>query len=257
MKRILRATGLAELGALDEGRWDGVRFGAEFCHRRLPPPADVARARTLCVARGLTFSLVAPLTRESAFDFVSGWLRASLVPGESWTANDWGLLHWAKEAGFDGRPSAGRLLGRQRRDPRVLGLMAGADDFERESLTGSLWDDPEAVRIARGLGVAGVELDAPLQGLRGPALVVGMEIAVHGPWAVVTVTPDCPWTPEPLHCALDCRKAPKLSQVSVEDPHPLHSRGNALFVEVGEDHARRVAETVGADVLILSPVIPG
>ena len=97
MTRYLRATGPEELSRLESGRYDGLQFGAEFCHRRLPSPAEVRDAAALCRGLGIGFAVVTPAVREGAFDGVSTWLLevSQGAAGAEWTSNDWGLLAWA------------------------------------------------------------------------------------------------------------------------------------------------------------------
>ncbi|MHB8763548.1 MAG: hypothetical protein ACYDA8_04290, partial [Deferrisomatales bacterium] len=89
------------MGRLETEAYEGLAFGAEFCHRRLPDRDAVLGAAARCRARGLGFSLVTPVLREAAFDAVAGWLEA-LAPehgGGGWVGNDWGLLEWAPDPG--------------------------------------------------------------------------------------------------------------------------------------------------------------
>lgn len=219
----------------------------------------MAQALTLCRARGLGFSLVTPLVRQGAFDRVAAWLAAvapELGDGE-WVANDWGLLAWAQERGLAASPVAGRLLGRQRRDPRLLGLLPSATPEEAQALRGSAWDDPETAGLLGEWGIRRVELDLLFQGVRRPNLPPGVALSLCGPWLPVTVTPSCPWSQDPLRCPQSCTGEEPLGQVSAEDPHPLWSRGNTLFARLLEEPAARGVAALGADRLVWAEELPG
>ena len=83
------------------------------------------------------------LPPERAFAYSVQALDASTVEarfavapdlaGSECVFSDWGLLVWARERGLDLRPCVGRLLGRQRRDPRAVGLCAAASPEEAEA----------------------------------------------------------------------------------------------------------------------------
>lgn len=259
--RWLRASEPGELDLLESGRYDGAAFGAEFCHRRLPRARDVGEARARCRDRGLAFSLVTPVVREGAFDAVAGWLAglAADLAGDEWVANDWGLLAWARAQGLPLRAVAGRLLGRQRRDARVLAMRRGAPASDADALRGSLWDDPKSCAWLQALGVERVELDLLLQGARRPALPPGMGLTLCAPWLPVTLSPSCPWSADPLACSGPCRGAEPVVLRNAEDPHPLWSRGNTLFhrVEGTAEEAGAAAGALGADRLVWAEALPG
>lgn len=256
MRSFLRATCPEELAALEGGGFEGVAFGAEFCPARLPSVEEVAAARALCRERGLSFALVSPLVREAWFDRVADWLLCAREPGEEVIVNDLGLLAWLG-ARRDGPVTAGRLLSRQRRDPRVAGMLDGAPPEEAKALRGSLWDDPEVFCHFASYGVSRVELDALPWGASPPALPDGVWLSVCGPWAPVTLSPSCPWTPDPLRCARPCADAEPVRLENSQNPAPLWSRGLATFLRITKEELKREALRLGADRVVVSPGIPG
>lgn len=212
-----------------------------------------------CRGLGKGFSLVTPLVREGAFDPVTRWLAtlAERIPGAEWVANDWGLLAWGRDAGLPLRPVAGRLLGRQRRGPRALDLLLRALPAGASALRGSLWDAPEAAGLLRDLGVERVELDLLLQGVRRPMLPPGLHLSLCGPWVPVTLTPACPWSSDPLRCPTSCAGEEPVRLTNEENPNPLWSRGNALFLDLGSRPSERVLAALGADRLVWAEAPPG
>ncbi len=258
MLRFLRATASEELRHLDAS-YGGVAFGAEFCTCRLPGAGEVEDAIALCASRKLAFTLVTPVVRQAVFADVARWLEAFArrLPGAEWAANDWGLLEWARHRDLPLRPVAGRLLGRQRRGPRVLDLVRGAHALDRAALQGSAWDDPETAALLAEFGIARVELDLLLQGVRAPRLPEGVKVSLCGPWLPVTLSPSCPWTADPIHCPRPCREHPAAVLRNEENPVPLWSRGNALFVRCEGPPDEAALDRLGADRLVWSPEIPG
>jgi hypothetical protein len=256
--RFLRATASDELRHLDAA-YAGVAFGAEFCACRLPALDEVRKASAFCATRQVAFTLVTPVVRQAAFADAARWLEAvaPLLAGGEWVANDWGLLEWARRAELPLRPVAGRLLGRQRRGPRVLDLLQGAHAADRSALRGSAWDDGEAAGLLAAFGIARVELDLLLQGVRVPDLPAGVQVSLCGPWLPVTLSPSCPWTADPIRCARPCRDHPAAVLRNEQNPVPLWSRGNALFVRWESLPAEEALDRLGADRLVWSPEIPG
>jgi hypothetical protein len=259
VKTYLRATEPAEVAALERSGYEGLALGAEFCPQRLPGHTDAVRAGARCRDRGLGFCLVTPVVREAAFDAVSRWLAALSreLPGTECTMNDWGLLHWVRQEGLPLALAAGRLLGRQRRDPRVVSMARTSPPEEASALRGGLWDDPVSVSLLHQLGVRRVELDLLLQGTRRPSLPQGVALSLCGPWIPVTFSPSCSWSADPLLCSRPCCDAEAVILRNEEDPYPLWSRGNALFARVEAGQAGAAANALGADRVVWSEAVPG
>jgi len=216
-------------------------------------------AAARCADAGLAFTLVTPVLREGALDRVMAWV-ADLAPrldGAEWVVNDWGLLAWAKREGLPLRPVAGRLLGRQRRDPRVLEMLRSASPRDAETLRGSAWDDPETASLLPEFGIVRVELDLLLQGVRFPALPPGVALSLCAPWIPVTLTPSCPWAGQSPGCGRECRQHPAVRLQDAEIDRPLFSHGNALFAHSDDLPAPWALVRLGVDRLVWSEEIPG
>ncbi len=258
MKRFFRISTLAELKKTSVSGWDGILFGAEFCASRLPSHSDILEARARCENEGILFRAVSPVARERDFGLVAAWLAKAVGPGGTWTANDYGILRWAARELKGTFPHAGRLLSRQQRDPRVGTMLEGMDEEEKTALSGSLWDEPANLGDLEDLNVCGVELDAVEWGMVRPPLPKNFELSVHAPYALVSWSPACFFGPGLLGpCAAPCSRAVPVRMENEEDPHPLWTRGNAIFSRTGEEESLREAGRVGADNLVWSPYIPG
>ncbi|HSH69413.1 MAG TPA: hypothetical protein VK997_05820 [Deferrisomatales bacterium] len=236
-----------------------MAYGAEFCPRRLPPLADVVAVAQGCAAMGRGFSLVTPVLREGVLAALMEYLGgfAAQVPDAECVCNDWGLLQWAAAERLPLRLGAGRLLGRQRRGPRVLQLTAEAAPDEALALRGSAWNDPVNVELLLELGIGRVELDFLLQGTARPHLPQGIDLTVCAPWIPVTVTPSCDYAEDPLHCARECQRCDAVRRENDQDPHPLWSRGNTLFARSELNPPYQAASKLGADRLVWAEVLPG
>jgi hypothetical protein len=258
MNRYLRTSRLGEVKKLDRSLYGGVSFGAEFCPGRLPTLEAVREARLVCAEKGVAFSLVTPLAREAQFDAVARWLLDGIAPGEEWTANDWGVLTFAHSQRLGNPCTAGRLLSRQRRDHRTAGLIAAAaDEREAEDLRAGAWSDPEIFQLLRFYGVARVELDALPWGVARPASASGVGFSLCAPWVPVTLSPSCPWSENPLDCSAPCAGATPVRLENDEDPMPLWSCGNTLFLKAEKGEAESQAESLGADRFVWAETVPG
>ncbi len=257
MKRYLRVTEIAGLDGFhkSKGGWDGLYYGAEFCPRLLPDIDQVVRVQKECEARGIDFVLVTPLVRQGEFDRVWKWFASIHEPGLQWVANDWGMVVKGAEEGIGANMTAGRVMGRQRRGPRVGEMLAAGGG---EELRQSVWDDPATLELVKNLGAVRIELDALEWGGARPPLPPGMELALCGPWIPVTTSPSCPWAPgDPLECDGYCVGKSPVRLENDENPEPLWSKGNTLWARVDEDKVMAQAVELGADRLIWAEGITG
>lgn len=216
-------------------------------------------AAGLCRSQGVGLQFVTPVVREGTAEAAWAWLAAALeaAPGAEVSFNDWGLWARAREACLPFRGVAGRLLSRQRRGPRVAAMLASASASEAAELRASLWDEPEGRALLAEHGAVGVELDLTPAGIRVPDLPEGVTLRVHAPWVPVTVSLACPWTEDPVRCGRPCLAHPEARLRNEEDPAPLWSRGNALFLRRDDEPTARYLVRLGAHRLLWSPKIPG
>jgi len=236
-----------------------VAYGAEFCPRRLPEVAAAVAVARACAAAGRGFSLVTPVVRQGHLAFVQTYLErfAAQVAGAECVCNDWGVLQWVVDQQLPLRLAAGRVLSRQRRDARVLRHLQEAAPAEVLALCGSAWNDDGNLALLCALGVQRVELDCLLQGVARPNLPEGMALSLCAPWLPVTVTPACDYAENPLQCARSCREHPAVCRETEQDPHPLWSQGNTLFVRSELNPPYPGLTKLGADRLVWAETLPG
>jgi len=255
----LRVTEPADLDALDPLVYEGLAYGAEFCPERLPRADQVLEAQARCTDAGISFTLVTPVLRQGAFDRVATWLTelAPRLGQTEWVVNDWGLLTWARHQGLPFRPVAGRLLGRQRRDPRMLEMVRCASPRDADGFRGSAWDDAQTRSLLTEYGIVRVELDLLLQGVRFPPLPEGVALSVCAPWIPVTLSPSCPWAGPGPGCGRECRQNPPVQLRDAETDRPLFSHGNTLFARSDDLPAPGALVKLGVTRLVWAEQIPG
>ncbi|MBN1586132.1 MAG: hypothetical protein JW937_01735 [Candidatus Omnitrophica bacterium] len=210
--------------------WDRIYYGNEFCHYLMPSVEElqdlVLEAGKIC--RPLT--LLTPPVGEDFLDRAESLLSflSESLPDAEVVYNDWGVLRLCRQYGL--KPVQGRLLNKQRRDPRILPyfdeLPSGAQQRMRQ-----MGLSKQAVSFLEGLGVSRVELDVLDQGVEDEFTGTGIAVSLYWPYAVVTNTRDCVFNRGGLgarSCAQECRGGGyKLAHSSV--PGGLLLKGNTQF----------------------------
>lgn len=255
MERAAYLTGLDGLLELPASapQADRLYFGQEFCERKLPSRDQLARALAWAREHDLRFTLMTPPLTDDGIDAVERLLTLLEADGEAHevVVSDFGLLHVTARRHPGVAPVLGRLLARQRRDPRLVRLMKG--DGSLVPASGRLWQHvplpPDAVAIydgcllegeglahfLHGLGVRRVELDNVAHGL-ALTLPETLKASLHVPWGCVATTRRChPYPgmhPAPFACLLSscemgCETTYELRTAGLDEP--LYKRGGTVF----------------------------
>jgi hypothetical protein len=247
-----------------------IYLGSESCEKLMPDAAALRLAAGRLRDGGIYFSLVLPFAAQEGLSRAETLLDAlcDVYPGSEAVCNDWGLLRSASRRDAL-EPVAGRLLARQRTDPRLAALfdrpyqvaaereVLHADGFAARltyrppapgtlaSLSGVSLDDPEFADFLAGYRVRRMELDKPAQGLSlSPG--AGLAVTLHVPDVFLAATRDCSRFPERAEggCpnpgalgrgAAECAIPSERSYQGY--PVPLYRLGNALYSLGSEDEA--------------------
>jgi len=243
-----------------------VYFGAEFCQWRTPGAAGALGAFRRAADMGLGFTLLTPWVTDAGmvklrrvFDALAGVSEGSGLPVEV-VVNDLGVLSVLNEKYPVLSPLLGRLMVRQKRCPRIPGLIDSMPESGREIYLGAGVNDPLTAGFFKGMGVHRVELDAPLQGLSVDLAKAGLKGTVYTPYAYVTTTRHCPasFDGHMWQSFTGCRLKGCLHNVIrlVNPAHdaPLLMRGNTQFVDGGP--LPEGLEAMGIDRVVRMPDIP-
>lgn len=256
---------------------DRIYFGCEFCERRIPSLKHVQRWRALAKAHSIQFTLVTPFVTEKGMGKLMELFRYLHNDGTHEVVfNDWGVLKILEE-NFPGLvPVAGRLLSKQRRDPRLLNILRhrqritttmSADKRTKiilfpkkvpqeiiEYYQGSVINVPVFQKFLVSRQVRRVELDM---------LAWDMDVHVHNkiglslyvPYAYVTCTRLCGKVTLTYDaCGYECQKY-YLALKAKASSAPLFSCGNTLFCKA-RTPARRELRKWGIDRIVLQPRFP-
>jgi hypothetical protein len=185
MEKAAYITRLESAGDVGDG-YSRLYFGAEFCQLMLPSPREVERAAGLAQDRGLAFSLVTPYVTNSGLKQVASLLE-SLDEGDEVVVNDWGVMRQVSERGGL-VPVLGRLLTRQRRDPKILRVIEHLPKDAASHFRGCGMSNPAVREHLASLGIERIELDNLLQGISGAG---GYKASLYYPYGYIATTRLC------------------------------------------------------------------
>lgn len=248
---------------LPEGMGDGtvsrIHLGSEFCETLLPSEAQLRQAVGQAEAAGLGFALATPVLSDRGLAAL-GLLLPHLAPGTEVVANDWGTLRLLRDARPDLMPSAGRLLCKMVKDPRLPSA-----EWTRLYPHG-IHSGPFGGVLAQ-MRVGRIEMDVPPFAASGDLRSGGVLVSVHAPYGFSVKGRSCRIgslnQPPPGKFATrpECRKecliyAGGLSRGEAGGADlPTFQRGNTVFYRHSPAMASALSEAVVAgwvDRLVLS-----
>jgi len=263
MEKALYTTSLKNFPK-DAGTYRRVYFGAEFCQWRVPTPASVVKAYTRARDAGLGFTLMTPwVTGKGLAGLVrifSALAEASDGYGVEVVVNDFGVLSVLSVRYTNFEPVIGRLLARQKRCPRIPGIMGSLPDAGRDVYLHAGIEDKVTAKYLRGFGIKRAELDSPLQGVGVDLKAAKLRGSIYTPYAYVTVTRHCPasFDGNTWQAFTGCKLKGCLDNViTLENPaheNPLVMRGNAQFVHNPE--MPRGLSGMGIDRVVVMEDVP-
>lgn len=150
---------------------DRLRFGPEFCETLLPSEAQLHLAHRLAAAAGLELTLVLPPLSDAGIAALPG-LLSRLPDGAEVVVNDWGAARLARRLRPELPLTAGRLLCKMIKDPRLPG-----EEWSRLYPHG-IGSAGFAAVLARA-GIGRVEMDAPPFARPDDFRASGLPVGVH------------------------------------------------------------------------------
>jgi len=243
MPKLEKAQYATHLKSIRRKGFDRLYFGAEFCQWRMPAAASVVKAYERAGECGMGFTLLTPWVTDTGLgrlELVLGALGEAYAggggPRPEVVVNDFGVLMVLRDMKSRLAPVLGRLLTRQKRCPRIPGVMAGLPEQGRELYLHAGIEDPVSADMLKRFKVRRVELDNPLQGLKTNLAAAGFRGTLYTPYAYVTLTRHCPgsFDGRTWRSFTGCRAMSCVSNVMVmKNPahdRPLVMRGNVQFV---------------------------
>jgi hypothetical protein len=219
----------------------GAALGSDYCVHLLPSPARMREVAAAASGRRVPLVLLTPYFRDGELKRAVPLFRAIPEGADVDVAvNDWGALLTLRGLFPRMTLSVGRLLSGQKRCPRI-GVSARLTEEGRALQGDGLFSSARArEHLAAEYGIKGFHLDdLPWGGgIRARAVegAGGTRFYVHSPWAVVTVSDDCPWiggvsSARLETCDRPCRgSAVRLANRSMGGD--LFQRGKARFTQM-------------------------
>lgn len=252
-------------------------FGVEFCERRIPSLSKVQHWLAVAGAHGLPCTLVTPFVTEKGLEKLVRLFRHLDRHGQHEVVfNDWGVLRVLNKDFRNLIPVAGRLLSKQRRDPRLASILkphqqitasVSADGKTRnmvfpkvaprevmEYYRSSVVNVPIFQQFLVSRGINRVELDVQMwdMDIRIPADMGG---SLYVPFSYVTCTRMCgKVTLSYASCGKECQKYILALQAQAS-PVPLYSCGNTVFYRAPVPAAKKM-RAWGIDRVVFQPRFP-
>jgi hypothetical protein len=249
-----------------------VYYGTEFCQNLIPSPDELKVMLCATGAKGKKLTLLTPYVTDRGLERLRPLFKY-LDKQESRTEvvfNDWGVLKLLSDEYGNLEPVLGRLLTKQRRDPRaaaaLLNTQRAQKKFDAETGTtnilipkenpaslyehfrGSVVNAPIFREFLLARGIRRVEIDNLAWDMK---VETGKRIGVsiYLPYAYVTTTRLCGLlTMSYAACRKECRKY-FLSFKSPSSPYPFFIRGNTVFYKSKTPTQRYLRER-GVDRII-------
>lgn len=243
-------------------QYSRVYFGNEFCERLMPGAGDLAAVRDFVLRRKLSFTFVTPLATDRGITALRPACARIIqdFPGAEIVVNDWGVLLMLREEFDFANVTLGRLLTRQKKGPRILGLLRALPARATDHFMRACSDVSALRQFFRDFHVNRLEFDNLLQGIE--RWEGGLPGSLYFPYACISVTRYCLPAVCSRHdgfvrsipeCGHECR-AGVFRLKSRNMPVDIKLKGNAQFFEnyrIPDDLQR-----LNIDRTVFEPEIP-
>ena len=267
-------------------KYSRLYFGNEFCEKLIPQPDELKRVVAYCDKNKTAFSLVTPYVTNSGLEKLERlflWLSSNRADSEV-IINDYGVLDLIDEKYHSLLPVLGRLLTKQKRDPRISRLIRKklkkyifpqkdnryAIIFEKripDTLISYFKETNASVPIIqdflRKFRINRVEIDNLLQGINLRIPKDSFCASLYVPYGYITTTRLCSANPfnrlKKFSCRIsNCRKECKTYTIELRNKYfpLLHKRGNTTFFKNNATPARKELIEKGINRIVYQPQIP-
>ncbi|MBN2484050.1 MAG: hypothetical protein JXD21_07620 [Candidatus Omnitrophica bacterium] len=221
-----------------------IYFGNEFCEHLIPSWEIIKEVLDTCHGSQRAFTLVTPMVTDKGISTLySLFERLSdtpLMAGALYevVANDIGVIQLLNQKFPSLQPIAGRLLSKQRRDPRIIGCV---DPFGKNDLPllGHSQFSPLFIEYLHKKNVHRVEIDNLLQGINDTFIPEKLDVSLYFPYTYLTTSRMCFFNQsstlvlkDAIFCRNhECQKYRHFELHHVRMPMPILLKGNTQFFE--------------------------
>lgn len=256
---------------------DRIYFGNEFCQNLIPSLATLKKWYFLTIAENKKFTFVTPFVTnvglkklKNIFAFLNSKKNVEVV------FNDWGVFEIIKESFKNISLVLGRLLSKQRRDPRMLKIFLGKQKVTKyvsldkmtktiylpkkvpqtlfEHYRSSVIDVPGFQEYLLSRGIVRVEIDNLIWKMKlNP--IKEIRISLYLPYGYISTTRECgKLTLTYAACEKECKKYFfRLENNSL--PVPFYTIGNTVFYK-SKIPSDKYLKGLGIDRIVYQPRLP-
>ena len=242
-------------------KYSRIYYGSEFCEYLIPSKEEVYKVVEICKKRGLKLSFLTPYVTDYGIEKIDKILSfLSGCEGLEVVINDFGVLELIRQRNYKFNLCLGRLLNRQKRDPRIINFKNKLPPEVIKHFSGCYLDREEVINVLKSLGIERIEFDNLPQGLL--RLEVKIKASLYYPYIYISTTRLCPARKSLQEkfrlrkiekCNLECRKFYFIlkNKAFVQE---LILKGNTYFLKWNKlpDNL----ETLGIDRIVFEPSIP-
>lgn len=180
----------ADLKKISHGT-ERIYFGNEFCQYLIPKVDELMDIMDRALSQNFSFTFVTSyVTDEKIIEYLPLLEKISKRnPGGEVVINDWGILQAVKN--YDLEPVLGRLLIKQKRDPRIeayINLLPNNSATELRSLR----INDSFINFIKSKGVKRIEIDNLLHGINYTELEkLGVSATIHTPYGYIATGRIC------------------------------------------------------------------
>ena len=263
MEKAIYITKIQDLSLVSK-EYQRVYFGNEFCERLIPDSQDLKSVINFSRERRISLTYVTPFFTEFGLRLVGEAFKQLEKSGfdAEVVINDWGALQLLKGRNF--KILLGRILTKQKRDPRIQDLMDSLTPAQKEYYQGSNLDSPGFLEFLEENRIERVELDNLIQGIFIPPLKGKIKASLYYPYIYVSTARRCEETssqrteinhvPAVLPCDIICRRSEDYFIMKSKDmKKEMILKGNTIFCH-SLDFKNNLPD--GVDRLVYMPKIP-
>jgi len=261
MEEAVFIRGISDLEDL-HSKYSRIYFGNEFCQRLIPAEKEINEILRFTLDKGLNFTFVTGFVTDAGLKCLEELLVfiSSKAKDAEVVINDWGMLGMVRKHSLI--PVVGRLLTKQKRDPRIISMLKKIPQKGLKCLQ-SAAIGPYMMSFLRDNHVKRVEIDNLPQGVRLEESVVSenLRVSLYFPFNYVTTSRNCIFNDgieqyektSLFECARKCRHDTLiLKHHSI--PMGLYLKGNTVFLENCRMPDEFVRKSI--DRIVYQPAIP-
>jgi len=166
-------------------------FGNEFCEYLIPGEEALIAALEASGSNDQPFTFVTAYAGDKILSGYTSLIKriSEIRPGSEVVINDWGVLKTVQKFGLE--PVVGRLLVKQKRDPRIAKYIDNLPARFAEALKTARINE-EMVAFYREEGIRRIEIDNLLQGIDYEELMrSGLSVTLHSPYGYIATGRIC------------------------------------------------------------------